>query len=447
MDQVEKYKENRVIRNSFYGVLQFVIPTLLLLGFTPVFVHKMGSESYGLWMVANSALGLMGVAEFGLNTAISKYVAEYVGSHNIDALSIVVSVGLVVQLLIGFVLFWPLYVFSPNLAAIFKSSEINSVEQIGHVIQIMSLGFVPYLLRSGALAVPVGLQRFKVPLVINVGFQILNYTIVLVVVLLGGTVAHVVGSTVVVLWISALISLIVAWQMLKPFNLKLTRTNSREIIHKMLPFAFMSGLSSLGSQIFSFVDRLAVGAVLSLEAVAYYSIIISVASKISQLSGALTGALMPAVSSWTASGMIHRVKSYLSRATVVLLAVNILIATIIVIIARPLLSIWIGNDFATITVAPFQVLIIIYALFSLNAPAYYVAYGMGKPWINALMGIIGGGLTIGLIIIWGKTYGLIGAAYANSGYLVTLIIIRYVYWYIGRIIKQNSMIVASQKAN
>ena len=80
---------------------------------------------------------------------------------------------------------------------------------------------------------------------------------------------------------------------------------------------------------------------------------------------------------------------------------------------------------------------VIYALISLNAPAHYVAFGIGKPEINALTGIIGGCLTIGLIFAWGRTLGLFGAAIANGGYIVTWAIIGYIYLHLDLVIKQT----------
>jgi O-antigen/teichoic acid export membrane protein len=445
--QFEKYKGNKVVRNSFYGVIQFVIPALLLLGFTPVFIHKMGTEHYGLWMLATSALGLMGIAEFGLNTAISKFVAEYVEGRNTDALSAVVSAGLVAYILLGFFLIVPLYVFSPALAGIFKPSQAVSVEQIGLVIRTMSLGFIPLLLRSGAMAIPIGLQRFQVPVIVTVGYQLLSYTAALMIVFLRGSVAQVVESTVAVLWVTALGSLFVAWRMLEPFNLKFTLTSSKEVLFKMFSFALISGISGLGSQIFSFADRLAVGVVLGLEAVAYYTVIISVAAKILQLSSALTSALMPAVSSWMASGEIRRVRAYFLRATTALLVLNFLVASVLLLLSGTLLRLWMGEAFANHVLVPFRILIVIYALISLNTPAFFVAYGLGNPGINALASMVGGCLTIGLILIWGKMLGLLGTVLANGGYLITLAITGYVYLRINWIIKQTSVTTKSQEVN
>lgn len=419
--QFKKPKENKVLRNSFYGAVQFTVPTLLLLVFTPILIQKMGTDDYGLWVLATSALGLMGVAEFGLNTAIAKFVAEFAENKDIHSLSTVVSAGLIAYILLGFGLIVPLYIFSPALAGIFKPSQTISVEQIGNVIRIMSLGFIPLLLRSGAMAVPIGLQRFRVPAVVLIGHQILSYTAALLVVFWGGTVAQVVRSTVAVLWITALGSLFIAWKMLRPFNLKFTINRSEKVLHRLFSFSLMSGISGFGSKIFSFVDRLAVGAVLGLGVVAYYSVIISVANKILQLSGALANALMPAVSSWMASGDIRRVRAYFLKATAALFALNFLIVSILLIISAPFLRLWMGEAFADHVLIPFRTLIVIYALISVNAPAHFVAYGVGIPHIPAITAILGGLLTIGLIFLLGSRWGLVGAAIANAGYITTFI--------------------------
>ena len=437
--QFRKYKEDRVARNSFYSVIQFVVPTLLLLGLTPVLIHQMGTENYGLWMLASSALGLMSIAEFGLNTAISKFVAEFVGSGDTNALSVVISGGLVTYISLGVGLIIPLYIYSPALAEIFKPSETLPAEQIGLVIRIMTLGFIPLLFRSGAMAIPVGLQKFEIPVVVTVGHQILSYGAAVVVTLSGGSVAQVVGSTVVVLWISALAGAFVAWRLLKPFNLKFRIRHSQEILRKLFSFSLMSGISGLGSRIFSFADRLAVGAVLGLETVAYYTVIISIAAKILQLSGALTSALMPAVSAWMASGAIQRVRAYFLKTTAMLFAFNFLIAGGLLLFSAPLLRLWMGDTFASHTLLPFRVLIVIYALISLNAPAYYVAFGMGKPGINALAGVVGGCLAVGLVFVWGKPFGLLGTTLANSGYLITWAIVGYTYFQLDRDIKRVSL--------
>lgn len=421
LGQFERYKSNRVIRNSFYGFIQFIGPTLLLILVTPVLINQMGADAYGLWVLTTTALGLMGIVDFGLSTSISKFVAEFVGSGDTDALSVLVLGGLSVYVFLGTLLIVPLYFFAPSFSQIFKPSGSISAEQIGQVIRIMSLGFLPLMVRTGALAVPAGLQRFDV-LLVGIVFQILGYGIALLVTLAGGSVEQVVVGTVVILWVTALWSLLIARRSLRAFSLRLSVLHRvKDVWEKVFSFSLMSGLSGLGTRIFNYVDRLAVGAVLGLEAVAYYSIIISIASKILQLSSSLTGALMPAVSSWAASGQTPKVRAYFYRAFFVILILNLFVCIFLLVFSEPLLKLWIGEDFTKAVLLPFRILILIYSLISINTPSYFVANGLGLPHLNAISSNLGGLLTILLIFLLGPIWGLAGIAWANCGYFSTII--------------------------
>ncbi len=446
LQKIKKYCRNAVIRNSFFNVVQFLLPTILLLVFTPFFVHKMGTENYGLWMIANSALGLMGIVDIGLNTAISKFVAESVESSNPNNLSAIVTGGFIAYILVGIGLSIPLYIYSPALAAIFKSTESVSVAQIADVIRIISLGFLPMVIRSGAVAIPIGLQKFQIPTYITLGYQCLIYTAALIIASCGGSITQVVGCNVLILWMTGLVCLVVAWRMLKPFGLKFIIKGSHQVLKKMLSFAIISGISGVGSQIFNTVDRLVVGATLGLNVVGYYSVIISAASKILQLNGSIMGSLMPAISSWMASGEIARARKWFIQSSLVQFILNFVIVITLLPLSGLLLRLWMGEEFANHTLLSFRVLIVIYALISLSASAYHVAYGVNKPGINALTSILGGCFTIGLIFYLGKSLGLLGAALANGGYLITLITIFYVYFYLNKLTQQKLPITAQNES-
>ena len=98
-----------------------------------------------------------------------------------------------------------------------------------------------------------------------------------------------------------------------------------------------------------------------------------------------------------------------------------------------------GDAFTAHVLVQFRILIVIYCLISLNTPAFFVAYGIGRPGINALTAVLGGCLTVGLIFMWGETFGLLGAAIANSGYLITLVITGYVYWRVNSMGRQRPL--------
>jgi len=109
-------RHNRVAKNSLISVVGFVVSLLTLLFFTPVLVHRMGTDGYGLWSVSVSALGMMGMLELGLGLAISKYLAEYHANNNKEGISAVVTIGLAANFLMGIFIATPLYFFAAQIA-------------------------------------------------------------------------------------------------------------------------------------------------------------------------------------------------------------------------------------------------------------------------------------------------------------------------------------------
>jgi len=89
------------------------------------------------------------------------------------------------------------------------------------------------------------------------------------------------------------------------------------------------------------------------------------------------------------------------------------------------MRLWMGSAFANQALIPLSILILVYALISIGAPAYHIANGIGIPWICMVGAISGGIVTSGLIVVLGRLMGLEGVAWANAGYWFSLIIFFY----------------------
>ena len=418
------FLKNRVARNSILNIMGFAVPTLMTLIFTPSLVHRMGTEDYGIWNVAISALGLMGVFEFGLGTALAKYVAEYTANNNSYGLSAAVSMGFVFNVFIGILMMLPLYFFSPQIARLFPDVTASSSIQLSDAIRWSSFGFIPLLLKNSGLAIPSGLQRYEIPVMVKVLQNTFTLLSAFMIVFLGGGVVEVVLSTVVLMWLSGFLSLLIALRMLKGFNTRIVF--SREYAKKIFSFMIFTGTTGIGIAMFSSLDRITVGAILGLSAVTYYTVSIGIANKLTALSSAFTQALMPAASSWQATGNNQKLKNYLWRSTVLTGLLNIVLGGGLILIAEPFMRIWMGNEFAEHVIVPFRILILVYALMSVSAPSFHIANGMGFPWINAVGTILQGVGIVGLIVLLGPRYGLTGAAWANASSWIKFISLVYI---------------------
>ncbi len=410
---------SRVLRNSLYSVIGYGVPLVATIVFTPLLIRSMGTSEFGLWMLSLSFIGLLGFFDFGLSTAVSKHIAQYHGQGDLDRLSATATMGMLIYLTIGLVLAAPAYLLAPHAVALFQNKDVPNDVMAG-VLRLAAIGFVPLLLRSASLAVPIGLQRFRVTMAMSILQSTLNLALALLISRRGGSVTQVVAGSLITLWVMAAVSILVGYRMLYALGAKVLISWAQARL--MLKFSAFAGVSGLGSLLFGTVDRIAVGVTLGVSAVAYYSVAAGIAANLMIIAGVLTAPLMPAASSWSSSGQWERVRTYLARSTLAIAILELTLASLLLLISRPFLNLWLGTAFAASTLTTFRILIVVYAVASLNAPAYMLANGSGFPGVPALGAVLGGVLTVLLILVLAGAWGLKGAAWANTGYWATLLI-------------------------
>lgn len=60
---------------------------------TPIIIRRLGSESYGLWGVVASFVGFYGLFDFGLSSAVSRFLGNAIGAKDIKEFNRVASTG------------------------------------------------------------------------------------------------------------------------------------------------------------------------------------------------------------------------------------------------------------------------------------------------------------------------------------------------------------------
>jgi O-antigen/teichoic acid export membrane protein len=411
----------QVLRSGVFSLLGGAGTFLIVIACTPILFHRLGAPLYGVWALAVSILGITGVLENAIGIAVVKYLAEFRSLNEAQPLYDLVWSAFSLAVVAGLALSLLLYSVAPVVAPWLASTEVTG-DLISRVVRIAALGLLPVLVRGVFLAVPMGFQRYDVAAVFSFVQTGALWGGAALATILDLGIDGVTASTVVALWAGALAIMIAAVVML-PSPLVIGSWSWRQL-RILLPYSFFSTSTGLGAQLFSSVDRITVGVVLGPTQLAYYSIVVGAATKINQVAGLLWQGLVPATSMLAINlGGRERIVRSLSYATV--LSVILMLTTAGVLVAASLegLRVWLGFDFAYHAIGALQILIVVYAVFSVNAPAYHIANGIGAPWINALLSLLGGALTIALIAALGRRWGLNGAAFANAGYLIVLLTI------------------------
>lgn len=423
--KLNRYRSSRIVKNSLFNTSGLVGQSLVIFISTPLLIKGLGPEEFGLFMIINSLFSFMGFFEMGLGACTTKYIAEYSSVKDQSGISSVVIGSLVFFLMVSLILGVPFYFLAPKIIPFLKVSDQFSY-LAEKTSRIVSFGFLPLLLLALGSAIPMGLQRYGVANLLNFARITMIQVVALMIVWFGGHIVEIVIAKVIILWFFAILSLAIAVYMLLPYGLRLFF--AWEYGRKIFSFSALVMLQNLGSQIFTSVDRLAVGRVLGLEAVTYYSVGTLAATKILQVVGAISQSLLPPASEALAAGNYRRLSHLFNKGTGIAALTSVLLGVGLLIASRPLLSFWLGPELMERTLACFRILVLAYTLISISAPAYFIANGMGAPGISSLGSIAGGALTILLILVLAPVLQLNGAAWANFGYLLNFVVVAYVYF-------------------
>lgn len=98
--------QKKLLLNSFSNTLNLIVNIFVTLIMTPVFLNYLGHHDYGIWELITVTLGYMGLLDFGLRSAVVRFVAFYrtQNAHNTinrlyaTALSFMLSIGLLLML-------------------------------------------------------------------------------------------------------------------------------------------------------------------------------------------------------------------------------------------------------------------------------------------------------------------------------------------------------------
>ncbi len=92
----------------------------------PMYLHFLGYEQYGVWLVLSTVLTFAQLGNLGIGQAVMKLVAEEYGRHDLEAAQQYMASALVILAASGVVVFAVILFFRVPIVALFKLSEENA---------------------------------------------------------------------------------------------------------------------------------------------------------------------------------------------------------------------------------------------------------------------------------------------------------------------------------
>ena len=68
---------NELKAGSIITYINLIISTIIPLLYTPIMLRMLGKAEYGLYGIANSVIGYLTLLNFGLGSAVNRYVIKF----------------------------------------------------------------------------------------------------------------------------------------------------------------------------------------------------------------------------------------------------------------------------------------------------------------------------------------------------------------------------------
>lgn len=367
-------------RNSFYGLMGFAVPTMVMLVAYPVLVHHLGSERFGIYFLATAVSNILALLDLGLSHSTLKFVAEDMASADRKAAAETVVTSLVFFGGFGTVGALLIWTFSPWLPTLFSMGTALQADAVS-VFRLMAIQFAAFFLNAVLISLFKGMQRFDLSTWATAALSVLTYggaTMGVVLAGLGlvGVTAVSVAANLIVLLVSAAMAL----SLCRSHGIALgSGRPSLFALRRMLGFGVAMTVHAIGSMGLFYAQRLLVGVLIGPAAVTVYVLAITAVSKVHAMINAVVEVMFPLSSALADRGRLRRV--YL-RMLLTSVAVATLLLFPLAYFAKPILTVWVGADLASQVAPVLQILAVAYFFVSLSPAPFHVVNGVGRPWFN-----------------------------------------------------------------
>lgn len=334
---------HKLVRNAFFNSFSWVASVIVNIVTIPIIVHYLGLEGYGIYALLTGLFGYFSLMDLGMGQGVVKYVAQYAGLNDHDAVSHLVNGSFIVQLGIGLLGVAALWTFNDAIIRLLNVSDVYYADARDG-LYISSVGFLVTMLMANFSNALQGLQKYEVVGKANLFLSILT-TVATVVLLLWG------GGLVGIIWISvagAVITFVVFVALLKRNFNEYRFSWKVPISHLKLLAAFGNFMlvSRIAHALNTYFIRYIVSAFVGPAAVTFIVVPTKLLSFLQGGIGSIAAVILPFASESIARERQDEFRRLYLKAARTVACISIPMFVFLIVYSRQILTLWMGNGFA-----------------------------------------------------------------------------------------------------
>lgn len=421
-------KRNEIKAGALLSYLNLLIGNLIPFIYTPIMLRMLGQAEYGIYGIAQSVMGYIGLLNFGIGGSIIRYLSKYRAEGNLEGERRVFGLFIKIYSVIGVAVLIVGTFCSFHLGAYGRSLTSDELVLLERLVRLMTLNtaiFMPFNVFSSMILAH---ERFIFSKTVSLITSVVSPCLNLVLLFLGfGSIGLVLSTTALNFVTYAIYTVYVIRRLhIRPGFKKVENGLISEIIGFSL-FVFVANIVDI---LFWSTDKLIIGWAIGSVATAVYNVGATFNNYITGLSTAISGVLMPKVTNMAVNDTPP------SEFTALFIKVGRLqflltsfIVSAFVAFGRQFIALWAGDGYETAYYVALLVMIPVTVPLIQNT-GLNILYAMNKHRFRSAVYLCIAVLNVGLTFLWVERYGIIGAAIATCiAYVIGNILIINWYYY------------------
>lgn len=340
---MEKSKQRKI--GAILSYISIIANTIIGLVYTPFMIRTMGQSEYGLYSLISSFIGYLTVLDFGFGNAVIVYTSKYHAQKKYDEEKKLQGMFFVIFCIIAVIaaiLGIALYFCIPS----FLGKKMTSIEleKAKILMLILTFNLVCNFVFSIFSSIISAYEEFVYQKILNIVSIVLK-PIIMIPILLLGYKSIAMAITVTFINLTIMISNYLFCKNKLKINIKFNGFD-KLLFKTVFNYSFFIFLNILVDKINYSVDKFILGAVCGTIAVSVYSAAASINDMFVNMSGSISGVLLPKVSKMIAkNAKDEEITNEFIKVGRLQYYIIFLIASGFTLLGKEFITAWVGNDY------------------------------------------------------------------------------------------------------
>jgi O-antigen/teichoic acid export membrane protein len=365
-----------LLLNAASNWLGFAVQVIVVFFLSPVLVHGLGDERYGIWQLVESILAYLTLLDLGVAAAVVRFVAKFEETSDQDKVNRVFSTSICIFSLAGalaMLIALGVAILVPHCVQI----PDGMLYEARWMLVLLGLNLGLGLPLNVFACVLEGLGRYPVKNAIRTGVLLTRVPMFLGIVWSGGGLVPLAWAITGCNLAEHVLMALVARRCLPGlrFSVKLA---DRTTLRSIWGYSLNALLAMLAGRVSFQTDAFVLGMFRAVEQITFFSIAARLVEYAKTAVRSLTAVLVPAFSSLEARGDEASIRGVLVESTRYVLWVIVPIEIGLLLLGKPFIALWMGERYAELSYPILVILAIPLVLAIAQSVASRVLYGTGR---------------------------------------------------------------------